>query len=82
MVNLEILSPEKVVFTGEVRGVILPGVEGGFEILTGHAPLIAALGRGNVQVLDGGNGDETFGIESGFVEVLNNNVVVLVEGTD
>lgn len=81
MVNLEILSPEKVVFTGEVRGVILPGVEGGFEILKGHAPLIAALGRGKVRVLDGGD-EQTYGIESGFVEVLNNNVVVLVEGTD
>ena len=79
MVNLEILSPEKVIFTGEVRGVILPGVEGGFEVLKGHAPLIAALGSGNVRVLDGG-GEESYVIESGFVEVLNNNVVVLVEG--
>lgn len=81
MVNLEILSPEKVIFTGEVRGVILPGIEGGFEILKDHAPLIAALGPGNVRVLDGG-GEESYGIASGFVEVLNNNVVVLVEGTD
>ncbi len=81
MVNLEILSPEKVIFTGEVRGVILPGVEGGFEVLTGHAPLIAALGPGNVRLLGGGD-DESYVIASGFVEVLNNNVVVLVEGTD
>jgi len=81
MLNLEILSPEKVIYNGEVTAVILPGVTGGFEILKGHAPLISALGEGSIRVLLG-SGEESFAIKSGFVEVLQNNVVVLVEGTE
>ena len=78
--NVEILTPEKKLFSGEVYGVQLPGITGLFEILDKHAPLVSALGKGNVKILVDKTSVENFSIESGFVEVLNNKATVLVEG--
>lgn len=79
--NLEILTPEKKLFSDEVYGVQLPGITGLFEVLDKHAPLVSALKAGKVKVLkDKSNHLAFFDIQSGFVEVLNNKVIVLVEG--
>ncbi|OSZ76929.1 ATP synthase F1 subunit epsilon [Chitinophagaceae bacterium IBVUCB2] len=79
--NLEILTPEKKLYSGEVYGVQMPGISGSFEVLEKHAPLISALKAGRVKVLkDKQNNVVNFDIQSGFVEVLNNKVTVLVEG--
>lgn len=79
--TLEILTPEKKLYNGEVYGVQLPGIEGLFEILDKHAPLVSALGKGNLKVLkDKHNNVENYSIQGGFVEVLNNKATVLVEG--
>ncbi len=79
--NLEILTPEKKVFSDEVYGVQLPGISGLFEVLDKHAPLVSALKPGRLKILkDKNNNLEYFDIQSGFVEVLNNKVTVLVEG--
>jgi F-type H+-transporting ATPase subunit epsilon len=77
---LEILTPEKKLFSGEVQGVQLPGIDGLFEVLDKHAPLVSALGIGQVKVLKKGMASEMFSIQGGFVEVLNNKAIVLVEG--
>jgi F-type H+-transporting ATPase subunit epsilon len=79
--NLEILTPEKKLFSGEVFGVQLPGITGLFEVLDKHAPLVSALKAGRVKVLkDKSNHLAYYDIQSGFVEVLNNRTTVLVEG--
>jgi F-type H+-transporting ATPase subunit epsilon len=79
--NLEILTPEKTLFSDDVFGVQLPGVAGLFEVLDKHAPLISALKAGRIKVLkDKNNQVSFFDIQSGFVEVLSNTVTVLVEG--
>ena len=78
--NLEILTPEKKLYSGEVYGVQLPGISGLFEILDKHAPLVSALGKGNLKILKDKKEIEKYSIQSGFVEVLNNKVTVLVEG--
>lgn len=79
--NLEILTPDKKLFSGEVYGVQLPGVTGLFEVLERHAPLVSALKPGRLKVLKDKNNHVAFyNIQSGFVEVLNNKVTVLVEG--
>jgi len=79
--NLEILTPEKKVFSGDVYGVQLPGVSGSFEILERHAPLVGALKTGKLKILkDKNNHLAFFNIQGGFVEVINNRVTVLVEG--
>ena len=77
--TLEILTPEKKVFSGEVYGVQLPGIDGLFEVLNKHAPLVSALGKGNLKILKDKSSTEHFAIQSGFVEVLNNKATVLVE---
>ena len=78
--TLEILTPETKLYSGEVYGVQLPGIEGSFEILDRHAPLVAALGKGNIKVLKTKTEFTTYTIESGFAEVLDNKTSVLVEG--
>ena len=79
--TLEILTPERKLFSGEVYGVQMPGISGSFEVLNRHAPLVSALKAGRVKVLrDKLNHTTSFDIQGGFVEVLNNKVTVLVEG--
>ncbi len=78
--NLEILSPEKKLYSGDVYGVQLPGISGSFEILEKHAPIVSALKAGRLKVLKDKNNHITyFDIKGGFVEVLNNKITVLVE---
>ena len=78
--TLEILTPETKLYNGEVYGIQLPGIDGSFEVLDRHAPLVAALGKGNIKVLKTKTDFTNYKIESGFVEVFNNKTTVLVEG--
>ena len=79
--TLEILTPEKKLYSGEVYGVQMPGISGSFEVLDRHAPLVSALKAGRVKVLKDKQAHSAyFDIQGGFVEVLNNKVTVLVEG--
>ena len=78
--QLEILTPEHKVYSGSVYGIQLPGIEGSFEILEKHAPMIATLGKGKMKILKDKNNTELYEITSGFVEVLNNKATVLIEG--
>lgn len=80
--NLEILTPEKKLYSGDVYGVQLPGITGLFEVLDRHAPLVSALKAGRLKVLKDKSHLAYFEIQSGFVEVLNNKVTVLVEGAE
>lgn len=81
IMNLEILTPERKLFSGDVYGVQLPGITGLFEVLDKHAPLVSALKAGKLKVLkDKSNHLAYYDIQSGFVEVINNKVTVLVEG--
>jgi len=77
---LEILTPEKKIFSGDVYGVQLPGIDGMFEVLEKHAPLVSALKAGKLKILKDKSTGAQFIIQSGFVEVLNNKATVLVEG--
>jgi F-type H+-transporting ATPase subunit epsilon len=78
--TLEILTPETKLYSGDVYGIQLPGIAGSFEVLDRHAPLVAALGKGNIKVLKTKTDITNYSIQSGFVEVLNNKTIVLVEG--
>jgi F-type H+-transporting ATPase subunit epsilon len=77
---LEILTPDKKIFSGDVYGVQLPGISGMFEVLEKHAPLVSALKAGKLKILKDKNTTALYTIQSGFVEVLNNKATVLVEG--
>ena len=77
--NLEIVTPDKELYSGEASLVQLPGIDGLFEILNSHAPLISALKQGKVKVVDTQNETKFFEVRGGVVEVLNNKVLVLAE---
>lgn len=77
--QLEIITPDKKVYSGEVDSVKLPGAEGSFGILNNHAPIIASLKKGTIKVTDSKKQVENFEINGGVVEVQNNKVIVLAE---
>ena len=75
---LEILTPDKKIYSGEVTLVSLPGTKGSFEILNNHAPLISTLGAGNVKVIDKTGQEQLYPIKRGVVECLDNQIHLLV----
>ena len=75
--KLAIVSPAKKIFGGEIDKVTLPGEEGRIGILCGHAPFLAALAKGTINVTSARE-EKTFNIESGFVEANEKGVTVLV----
>ncbi len=76
--NVEIITPDKELFNGEASSVIVPGSDGLLGILNDHAPLISSLTKGDVQ-LKTSDGEKTFAVNGGVVEVLNNKVMILAE---
>ena len=78
--NLVVLTPDKEVFAGEIKSVKVPGVTGQFEILAGHAPIVSSLGEGTIRVIDTKGSSTSYSISKGFIEVLNNEVSLLVQG--
>lgn len=80
--TLEILTPERKIFSGDVYGVILPGISGLFEVLDKHAPMVSALQEGKLKILKDKSKSTVYSIQGGFVEVLNNKTIVLVEGAE
>ena len=79
--KLIVLTPEKEFFEGEVQSIKVPGITGQFEILDHHAPIVSALTKGEIRITSS-QGDTKFTIERGFIEVLNNEVSVLVQGLE
>lgn len=78
--TLDVLTPEKSIYSGDVYGVQMPGISGLFEVLDKHAPIVSALKAGKLKILTDKNNSISFEIKSGFAEVINNKVSVLVEG--
>jgi len=74
--NLEIITPEETLYSGEVNSVKFPGASGGFETLNNHAALISSLEAGILYVKTD-EGVIEFEINGGIVEVLNNKIIVL-----
>ncbi len=77
--NLEIITPDDTIFTGEVSLVQFPGYDGSFEVLNNHAPLISVLKEGKIKVMDMNNKEQFFEIKGGVVEVLKNHILVLAD---
>jgi len=77
--HLEIITPEKKIFEGEVRIATFPGSDGSFQVLNDHAPLISLLKQGVVEYKTK-EGSNQVTITGGVVEVLKNKVIVLADG--
>ena len=76
---LDIITPEKKMFNGEVTSVKLPGTDGEFEILNNHAPIVSTLCAGKIRVIDIDKNIEKFDIKGGVIEMQNNKIIVLAE---
>lgn len=79
MLKLKIISPEKIVFEGNVSRVVVPGTLGEFEILVNHAPIISSLEHGIVSYCNTENSVQQLEIQGGFVEVQKNKISLCVE---
>jgi F-type H+-transporting ATPase subunit epsilon len=78
MLSVSVISPEALVFEGSADSVVAPAFDGDVGILTGHAPMMTLLGRGELRVGTGGAA-RTFAIEGGFLQVVANAVRVVTE---
>ena len=77
--NIQIITPDKTLFEGEAELVQLPGLDGSFELLTNHAPMISALKKGSVKIKTDYDKEQFFEIRGGVVEVIRNKVLILAE---
>ena len=77
---LTVLTPEREFFNGKIKGVVVPGTRGEFQVLENHAPIISSLGEGRVKITAESGEIREFRISAGFIEVLNNEVALLVNG--
>ena len=78
---LEIVTPERLVYSDYVDSVQVPGIEGELGILPHHAPLVSMLGMGELRIRKGGS-EESFAIFGGFLQVRPDKVVVMAETAD
>ena len=78
MLQLKIVSPEKVEYDGAVERILVPGTMGQFEILNDHAPIVSTLQKGTVEYVNK-EGKTSLEIQGGFVEVQKNQVSLCVE---
>lgn len=77
--RIDIITPEKTLFSSDnAQSVICPGIEGSFQLLENHAPIISALKKGELTVVENGS-NKTFTIASGLLECSKNTVNILVE---
>ena len=77
--ELEIITPEKKIYEGDVRLVKVPGTKGSFEILHNHAPLISTLERGTIKIISEDDKDEFFEVTGGIIEVQRNKIIILAD---
>jgi F-type H+-transporting ATPase subunit epsilon len=80
--QLDIVTPARTVYSGEVKSFTAPGVVGNFQVLFHHAPLLSAIGIGEVKVVEPSGKQIRFATSGGFVEVKANKVILLAESAE
>lgn len=78
--NITVLTPDKAIFSGAITSVKVPGTLGQFQVLRNHAPIVSSLEEGQITIKKQGGEVMNFEIENGFIEVINNEVSLLVQG--
>ncbi|HUX58095.1 MAG TPA: ATP synthase F1 subunit epsilon [Bacteroidales bacterium] len=77
--KIEIITPDKKVFEGEIKSVRVPGKKGSFQVLKDHAPIISTLDNGLVVVVDQEGKEIIFEINGGIIEVKANKIILLAD---
>lgn len=80
--NINVLTPERQLYTGSITSVSVPGVEGRFQLLRDHAPIVGALSEGPVVIERAGGQQIAFTIRRGIVEANDNEIALLVQGVE
>lgn len=76
---VDIITPDKELFSGDILSIELPGLDGSFEILNNHAPIIATLSGGKITIALENGKKQSFEVNGGVVETQNNKIIVLVD---
>ena len=79
---LEIVTPSRVLYRGDVEMVRAPGTAGSFQVFPGHIPLVGTLEVGELDVREPGQAERVVALSSGFVEVLRSGVSILAESAE
>lgn len=79
---IEIVTPEKKVYEGDVNSVKVPGKKGAFQVLNDHAPIVSTLEAGMVSVVEPDGNEILFKAGGGVIELKKNKVIILVESID
>ena len=77
--KIEIITPDKKVFEGNIRSVRVPGKKGSFQVLKDHAPIISTLEKGPVIIVDNDGNQTTYEVNGGVIEVKANKIILLVD---
>jgi F-type H+-transporting ATPase subunit epsilon len=77
--KIEIITPDRKVYEGEIKSVRVPGKKGSFQVLKDHAPIISTLEAGSVIIVDQTNAETVFEINGGVIEVRANKIILLAE---
>jgi F-type H+-transporting ATPase subunit epsilon len=77
--RIEILTPDKKIYEGEIKSVRVPGKKGSFQVLKDHAPIISTLDKGSVRMVDQENTEIIYNISGGVIEVKANKIILLAD---
>jgi F-type H+-transporting ATPase subunit epsilon len=79
LLKLEIVTPQKVLYSGDVVSVTVPGSKSPFQVLFNHAPIVSSLDTGLVKIVDEQNNTKYYAVSPGFTEVHGNKISILVD---
>jgi F-type H+-transporting ATPase subunit epsilon len=77
--KIEIITPDRKVFEGDIKSIRVPGRKGSFQVLKDHAPIISTLDNGTVIMVDQENNEKRYEIDGGVIEVKMNKIILLAE---
>jgi F-type H+-transporting ATPase subunit epsilon len=77
--RIEIITPDKKVYEGDIKSIRVPGKKGSFQVLKDHAPIISTLDNGTVIIVDQDNNEKRYEIDGGVIEVKMNKIILLAE---
>jgi F-type H+-transporting ATPase subunit epsilon len=77
--KIEIITPDKKIYEGEIKSVRVPGKKGSFQVLKDHAPIISTLDGGPVRMIDESNNEVIYEIGGGIIEVKANKIILLAD---
>jgi F-type H+-transporting ATPase subunit epsilon len=77
--KIEIITPDRKIYEGEIKSVRVPGKKGSFQVLKDHAPIISTLETGSVIIIDQANIETVYEINGGVIEVKANKIILLAE---